>query len=95
MPKAQRHTLTQQYAGRRQILAKAAHAYLCFYEGHPGFDIDWQQQTQRGCRHAAEQMRTGTELTVHCLCEEDFLADILWRMTSGEPAGEPTEESTP
>ena len=89
MPPSARRTLIDQYHGRRRALAAAAHAYLTFYEHSEGFAIDWQAWC------ASDTLRTVTnpypsfEPPPQCLCEEDFLAQILWQMVSQEPMQEP------
>jgi hypothetical protein len=95
MPSTERRALIDQYHGRRRLLAAAAHAHITFYEHHEGFAVDW------GAWHISDAVRTVEtpypqfEPPPQCLCEEDFLAQILWHMVSQEPAEEPRHGACP
>ena len=95
MPPSARRTLLAQYRGRRRALAAAAHAYITFYEHSEGFAINWWQW------RVSDALRTVLtpypEFTTppQCICEEDFLAQILWQMVSQELLEEPRHVTCP
>lgn len=88
MSPSARRTLLEQYRGRRRALAAAAHAYLTFYEHTEGFAIDWWQWQVGDAQRTVETPYPPFEPPPQCLCEEDFLAQILWHMVSQEPMEE-------
>jgi hypothetical protein len=89
MPSSTRRALVEQYHGRRRALAAAAHAYITFYEHHEGFTIDWWDWRVREALQAVLTPYPPFEPPPQCLCEEDFLVQILWTMVSQEPLEEP------
>ena len=91
MPPPQRRTLVEQYTGRRQALARAAHAHIKFYEDHEGFDIDWSQHTLAMTERYVQKPVEPYETPPACMCEEDFLRDVLWAFISNTPIPTPPQ----
>jgi hypothetical protein len=84
MPKPNRYAVVTQYKGRRQTLAQAAHAYISFYESHAGYDIDWDRWTVETVERVVEQAYVPLDPPPQCLCEEDFVIDLLWAFVSND-----------
>jgi hypothetical protein len=85
-PPRQRRALIAQYQGRRKLLAEAAHRHLKYYEDHEGYAVSYAQYTEADARLLAQAPDYGTLTPMpQCLCEEDFLAQVLWHMISGAP----------
>ena len=82
MPPRERRALVDQYRGRRKALAEAAHLHIKFYEDHEGFDIAWQQWTEADARRTVQSPYSQLAPVPQCVCDEDFLVQILWRMVS-------------
>lgn len=85
MPPRERCALIEQYKGRRYALAEAAHVHIKFYEDHEGFDIDWSQHTLAMTERYVQHPLQPYETAPACLCEEDFLRDVLWAFISNTP----------